>query len=300
MTQGNMFGAVDLSELKKPETPESPSGDAGQVSGPLVRQVGMQNLEALISSSTTVPFVLVFHSERSEHSVELKNLLTTAVESKGGALGLGIVDIDENREVAGAFRIQAVPTTIALIGGNPMPLFQGKPADDDIAEVISKVLEAATQMGVTGRLDGGEEPEVEPEKFAPHVKEGMDAMASGDLELAHTEFTAALKENPGEDSAHAGLAQVELLQRIADVDPTEVLTQAQNDEGLQAQLLAADVELAAGRPDAAFSRLLHVISTTSGDDKETARKRILELFTVLGPADPIVGQARRALANVLL
>ena len=49
----------------------------------------------------------------------------------------------------------------------------------------------------------------------------------------------------------------------------------------------------------AFSRLVSTVQRTAGDDRETARVRLLELFEVVGPDDPRVVSARGALSRVL-
>ncbi|MGH3507670.1 MAG: tetratricopeptide repeat protein [Nocardioidaceae bacterium] len=38
---------------------------------------------------------------------------------------------------------------------------------------------------------------------------------------------------------------------------------------------------------------------TAGDDRERARTHLVELFSVVGDADPRVAKARQSLANVL-
>ena len=61
----------------------------------------------------------------------------------------------------------------------------------------------------------------------------------------------------------------------------------------------AAVESADGRPDAAFTRLIAAVQRTTGDEREKIRERLIELFQVVGPSDPLVSQARKALANAL-
>jgi len=69
--------------------------------------------------------------------------------------------------------------------------------------------------------------------------------------------------------------------------------------GVAAQLALADVELLSDRVEEAFEVLLAVVRRTSGADREAARARLVELFTVVGDADPRVSAARRALASAL-
>mgnify|MGYP006350313201 FL=1 len=65
------------------------------------------------------------------------------------------------------------------------------------------------------------------------------------------------------------------------------------------QTLAADVEMLTGQAAAAYQRLVDLVRRTSGEERETARKHPISLFTIAGPEDPAVATARRALASAL-
>ena len=49
----------------------------------------------------------------------------------------------------------------------------------------------------------------------------------------------------------------------------------------------------------AFRRLLQLVRTTFGDDKDTVRERLVELFDVVGSEDPRVTAARGQLMRAL-
>ena len=66
-----------------------------------------------------------------------------------------------------------------------------------------------------------------------------------------------------------------------------------------AQPLAADVEVLSGQAEEAYERLVALVRRTSGDDREAVRKHLVSLFSVAGPDDPAVADARRALASAL-
>ena len=68
-------------------------------------------------------------------------------------------------------------------------------------------------------------------------------------------------------------------------------------QDLELARIAADVELAQGQPEAAFERLLVVVRSTA--DKAAARDALVELFALVGEADPSVKAARTKLANAL-
>jgi putative thioredoxin len=68
---------------------------------------------------------------------------------------------------------------------------------------------------------------------------------------------------------------------------------------LEAQLGAADLEVAAGRAEHAFERLIGVVRAHADPARTTARKHLVELFELFDPADPVVIAARRKLASAL-
>ena len=70
-------------------------------------------------------------------------------------------------------------------------------------------------------------------------------------------------------------------------------------DDVTAQTRAADLLLGTGDIEGAFERLLDVIRRTSGEERDQARKHLVELFTVVGDQDPRVAPARRALMTAL-
>src|SRR5690606_41213561 len=100
--------------------------------------------------------------------------------------------------------------------------------------------------------------------------------------------------------AKGGLAQAELLQRVRGLDPQQTRqAAADNPKDVAAQLAAADLDMVGGHVEDAFGRLVSTVQRTAGEDRDTARLRLLELFEVVGPEDPRVVSARGALARVL-
>jgi putative thioredoxin len=68
---------------------------------------------------------------------------------------------------------------------------------------------------------------------------------------------------------------------------------------VDAQLLAADVEVLTGQAENAYARLVDLVRRSSGDEREKARTHLVSLFAVAAPDDPAVVSARRALASAL-
>lgn len=314
MTEQNpevpLRGAPDLSQLAQQAAPASAAPQAGGAPGSAaasavsVVEVTDANLNDLAQTSTEVPVVIVFLSSASPASKELVGRMRDIIARYDGRLLLGQCDIDKNGQIAQALQINAVPTTLALIAARPAPLFQGAPEDDQITGVLDQVLEIAAQNGVTGRAAApdteapAEEPE--PEPLPPLHQEAYDAIEREDYAAAIDAYDRALKENPKDADAKAGRAQVALMERTKGADLGAVRkAAADNPDDIDAQMAVADMDVLGGQIEDAFVRLIDAVKTAPGHDKDRLRVRLVELFDVVGAADPRVAEARRALSAAL-
>jgi putative thioredoxin len=186
---------------------------------------------------------------------------------------------------------RTVPYAVALVGGQPIPLFEEAMTESDIKSVISKLLTIAAEQGI------GEAPE---EKLEPEETEALAALEAGDLVRAEDAYKRFLARMPSNPYAKLGLAHTQLQIRIVNLDHAKVLTKANTDPlDIESALSAADMEVATGSVEPAFIRLLALIKATSGDDRARVKDRLLELFSLVDPADPRVIKARTDLANAL-
>ena len=178
----SMFGAVDLSSLApatkpagssgatpSPATGDHPAGTTGSgLPVPLVVDVDASTLRDVAEVSTQVPVIVVLHSPRSQASADLAAVLEELADQYAGRFQLARVNVDTAPEVAQALQAQAVPTVVALIAGQPVPMFQGAVPQEQLRSVIDQLLEVAAANGVDGTIavDGaaGADTEVEPEE----------------------------------------------------------------------------------------------------------------------------------------
>lgn len=309
-------GAVDLSSLGRArpagEGPPAvePVGNAAEPSpggparGTVVQDVTDATFGAVVELSTRVPVVIDLWAEWCAPCKQLSPILERLAVEYAGRFLLAKVDVDANPQIAGAFQVQSIPSVVALVAGQPVPMFQGAYPERQVRAILDELLRVAAENGVAGTLDDaanapGEAPAEPP--LPPLHQAAYDALERDDLEGAARAFGQALRENPRDDEARAGLAQVDLLRRLAGVDPAAVLAAAAraSADDVDPHLAAADVELASGRTSAAFDRLLTVVRATAGPERERVRVRLLELFEVAGRTAPEVTAARRALASAL-
>ena len=134
----------------------------------------------------------------------------------------------------------------------------------------------------------------------PAFGEAQQAMERGDLDGAAAAFEKVLAATPGHPVAEMGLAQVDLIRRVNSYDQAKVEREASDNPGdPDAQARAADVDLALGRVDAGFNRLLDTVRRTSGDERNRARQHLVGLFSVFPPKDQRVAKARATLSSLL-
>lgn len=309
-------GGVDLSHLAaKAQAPAgTPAGASAGAPGEsrvvdvpsLVMDVTDASFEQAAQLSTVVPVVVDLHAEWSEPSRELSPVLARVTREFGGRVLLARVDADTNPGLVQAFQAQAIPTVVALVAGRPVPLFQGAQPEAQIREVFAQLLQLAEQHGVTGQVaapdagpDDAPEAPAEPEIPAAHVA-AVEAAERGDFDGAVREWEAVLAKAPADAAARAALVQMRLLQRLAGRGAEEIrAAAAAAPTGVAEQLAVADLDLSGGHIEDAFLRVLDLFAASDAEARPAIRERLLELFEVVGVADPRVIAARGRLANLL-
>jgi len=299
-------GAVDLSALRnRPAAPAAAS--PGPITAPtLVMDVTDETFPQVLELSRTVPVVIDLWAEWCGPCKQLSPILERVVTELGGRLVLAKVDVDANPQLSQAFRAQSIPMVVALVAGQPVPLFTGAVPEQQVREVFAQLLQLAAQNGVTGTLevdgDDGAQEDAEPAEpeLPPLHAEAFDAIEAGDFTRAISAYEQALAENPRDDEARAGLGQVRLLDRVQGLDLAAArAAAAAAPEDVDAQFAVADLDLAGGHVDDAFARLLDLFSALPSDERGVVRERLLELFALIGDADPRVLRARGRLASLL-
>lgn len=295
-------GAVDLSTMARPAPPPGTPGGL-PAPGAWVRDVDPTSFAEVVQASTSHPVIVVLWASRSQASRTVVDDLGALADEDAGRWLLARVDAEANPQIAQAFAVQSVPVAVALLGGRPLPLFEGRPDRAQMRGVVDQVLAAASANGITGTVAASEQPAETPEEppLPPLHQAAYDAIERDDLDAARAAYDQALAENPRDHQARAGLAQVGLLARTKEVTDPSAARQAAADapSDVTAQLVVADLDVAGGHVDDAFARLLDLLRGTVGDDREQVRVRLLELFEVVGGDDPRVAVARRALASAL-
>ncbi len=305
-------GAVDLSSLRPPAGGPAPSGAASTGSGPGTYSFDTteQGFQAdVVEPSMTYPVVLALWSSRAADSRAAVDLISRVADSYDGRLSLARLDIDSSPQLAQALQVRAVPYVLAVLRGQPVPLFEGSVDEAQARQALDQVVQAAVTNGVTGSAPP-RGPAADPEPAAaepaeeaavdPRFADGDAALESGDYAAAVAAYAALVEASPADAEAATRLAQAQLLQRTDGVDAVAVRAAAEErPTDLDAQLLAADVDMLGAHVSEAFDRVIAVVPKVFGDDRERARRHLLGLFDAVGGEDTRVADARRRLANAL-
>ncbi|WP_396927876.1 co-chaperone YbbN [Mycolicibacterium sp.] len=285
-----LAGAVDLSGLK--QRAQQPAGGAAAPSAGV--EVTEANFEAeVLVRSGQVPVVVVLWSPRSDASVQLTEILGALAADDNGKWSLATVNVDVVPRVAQMFGIEAVPTVVALAGGQPLASFQGPQPPEQLRRWVDSLLQA-TAGKLSGSADSEDEAAVDP--ALAQARELLDA---GDFAAAAAAYQAILDADPQHAEAKGALRQMAFLQRATAHSPDAVAVADAAPDDIEAAFAAADVQILNQDVIPAFDRLIALVRKTSDDDRTKVRTRLIELFELFDPADPDVITGRRNLANAL-
>jgi putative thioredoxin len=241
----------------------------------------------------------------------------------GGRFILAKINTDEAPNVSAALRIRSIPLVVLFIGGRPVDQFVGALPEGQIRQFIDKHLQNLPP-GMAGDAGGSPVEQLREEaKAADTAGNAEDAEAilreALDIEPGHVEVTldlaerliaraaldeadALLEQVPADSrkDRHEGLVKRLAIARNRPAGDAKALAAriAGNPRDFEARFALAAIHMFDGRYPAAFEQLLDVVLRDKGEQREKARRQLVDWFSACPDAEA-VSQGRRYLGMYL-
>ena len=303
-------------QAKKQDAPAAPTGEA-------IYDVTTADFEtSVIKESMTRPVIIDFWAPWCGPCKQLGPMIEASVNAKKGKVALAKVDIDQNPELAQAFRVQSIPMIVAMYQGQPVGAFAGARPKADIDKLVDQL--AAMQA------------QAQPEAIDIPValKDAAVFLSEGDLMSAQQLYAAVLGQEENNLQAYIGIIRV--LIAAGELDQAQAMIinapeQISKANGFGAAQTALDLARAAPKDDiailadqvkedpnnpehlfnyaeACFAKglkteavdaLIELIKSHRSWEDEKGRKQLLRYFEAWGFADPAAVAGRKRLSAVL-
>ncbi|HEY4367303.1 MAG TPA: thioredoxin [Steroidobacteraceae bacterium] len=286
---------------------------ATQASEPVTITAG-NFMSDVVDASAQVPTLVDFWAPWCAPCRQLMPILDRLAADYGGRFKLAKVNTEEQQELAAQVGIRSLPTVVLFKNGTAVDHFMGVVPEAQIREMLDKHLP---------KLEDGPQAQVQSLKIAGDfataraaleqalardpgnialLAEGAELHAlEGDLDAARRELAQLQSKEPN----HPAVKRLAALLTFSDVIAANpdvralrerVTTDAEN---LDLRHALAVHQLLGGNVEPALQTWLDIMRQHRTYKDDLARRSLVQAFELIGEADPIVAQTRRAMTRLL-
>jgi putative thioredoxin len=277
-----------------------------------------QFIEEVVEKSKTTPVLVDFWAPWCGPCKQLTPVLEKLVSNKNGKIILAKVNVDENQGIAAQLKIQSIPTVYGFVDGKPIDAFQGAQPESEIEKMIEKLIEATPGNEVPKLLEEAESF-FKDQKFdeALQIYENLIPLDPGNVKCISGMLRCLMQLNRYQDASEIlesldektiGDQEIQKIKKLIEnmnttsegktvEDLISILSEDPNNHDIRFEL--AEKYFSQNQSAEAFHELLNIFSIDAKWNDESAKKKLLEYFDLLGFADPNVIEARKRLSSLM-
>ena len=278
-----------------------------------------QFLEEVVEKSKITPVVVDFWAPWCGPCKQLTPILEKVVSNKNGKVILVKINVDENQGIASQLNIQSIPTVYGFVNGKPIDAFQGAQPESKVEAMLDKLIEATPGNEIPKLIEEAYLlfSEQKIEEALKHF-EGLMGMDSGNPKIIAGFLRCLLQLKRFDDAnemfesldekilANEDILKIKKLldttskeenDKIVDNKLIEKVNADPENKSLRFEL--ANSYLSLGETEKGFDELLKIFEQNPIWNDESAKKKLLEFFDLLGFNDPNVIEARKKLSRMM-
>jgi putative thioredoxin len=268
----------------------------------------------VVEASVNTPVLVDFWAPWCGPCKQLMPLLDRVATDYGSRVKLAKVNTDEQQELSQQIGIRSLPTVVLFKDGTAVDHFVGLLPEAQIREMLDRHVEAVAESPLqraralksNGNFGAAHELlahalTIEPNNVDYQIEMAELRALEGDLDGAREELKRLQNAEPNHSAVKRLAALLAFSDVVAAHPDVKALREkvAANQSDIDLRHALAVHQLLGGDVEPALATWLDIMRTNRTYKEDLARRSLVQAFELIGEADPIVAQTRRAMSRLL-